>query len=75
MEFGSQFECPDRSALLKRLKGLIGDVKPLIWASLWLSDFDCLRKLVTEAEENPDKTRFLLDGIALGHDFIVNCGL
>jgi len=51
-----------RLELLKRLSELIGEVEPLIWASLWLSDL--------EAEEAPDTTRFSFDGIAAKHDFI-----
>lgn len=72
--FGSQFRCPERLALLTRLKDLIGEVKPLIWASLWMSDLERLRSLVVQAEENPDTILYSFDGIALGSDYITKCG-
>jgi hypothetical protein len=71
----AQFECPHRLELLKRLSELIGEVEPLIWASLWLSDLECLRKIVSQAEEAADTTHFSFDGIAAKHDFIRKCGL
>jgi hypothetical protein len=58
-----------------KLKDLVGDVKPLIWASLWMSDLECLEKLVSDAEENQNTIRFVFNGIAADDDFIIKCGL
>jgi hypothetical protein len=39
-----------------------------------MSDLECLRNLVTQAEGNPARTRFSFNGIASDDDYIAECG-
>jgi hypothetical protein len=40
-----------------------------------MSDLESLEKLVSNAEENQNMTRFIFNGIAADDDFIIKCGL
>ena len=71
----TNFKDPRRVQLLGTLSDLIGEVLPLIWSCLWMSDIKCLEELVGRALEYPGGIRHQLNGIALGADFIVKCEL
>src|SRR5271170_208755 len=50
----AEFHATDRISLLRTLKNALNvDVPPTVWACLWLSDIDKLKKLVDTAKEQP----------------------
>jgi hypothetical protein len=72
-DFTAQFRDSRRLELMGKLGNLIGDMLPLIWASLWTSDLKCLEDLVLRAQEHPGEIRYALEEIALGSGFISKC--
>ena len=69
----AEFHNPRRQQLLEALqRALNDDISSTVWACLWLSDIDCLQRLISLAEMNPTFGRTAFEGKRL-NEIVPKC--